>query len=94
MNSPQGTFWNDEYIPCPDGGGLYITVGICQNFQNCLLKRASLTICKSYLDELDFGKMILGVRGCRLRSDKTLSQSWKVLGGPGNINKSLIFKMQ
>lgn len=45
-----GTFQNDDYVPYPDGSGLYVTAGICQNVQNCTLKRASFT---------DFDKMIL-----------------------------------
>lgn len=51
LKVPRGMFWADGkslYLDC--GGGLMI-IYICQNSQNCILRMASVAICKLYLSE-------------------------------------------
>lgn len=50
----EGTFQGDENELCPDFGGGYMTVYICQNLQNCTRRRLRFIAYELYPKESDF----------------------------------------
>lgn len=46
----QGILRGDGTVLYLDYGGSYMSVYVCQNVQNCALKRVTSTVCKIYLN--------------------------------------------